>query len=49
MDLSQISVDYSKYILEKVLKPEELEKIKSQMENRAETGKKLLEKKEEKK
>ncbi|MGI0100787.1 MAG: hypothetical protein ACREBH_03685 [Candidatus Micrarchaeaceae archaeon] len=46
MDLSQISLDYSKYILEKVLKPEDLEKIRGQLENRAETGKKILEKKD---
>lgn len=48
MDLSQLSVDYSRYILENVLKPEDVESIKKQMENRAETGKKLLEKKDEK-
>ncbi|MDE1871551.1 MAG: hypothetical protein KGI06_04930 [Candidatus Micrarchaeota archaeon] len=47
MDLSQISVDYSKYILEKVLKPEDIENIRTQLENRTETGKKLLEKKDE--
>lgn len=49
MDLSQISLDYSKYILEKVLKPEDVEKLKGQLENRFETGKKLLEKKEDEK
>lgn len=42
MDLSQISMDYSKFILEKVLKKEDLENIKKQMENRAELGKKFL-------
>jgi hypothetical protein len=41
MDLSQISVDYSKYILEKVLKPEDMELIKQQIENRVEIGKKI--------
>ncbi len=49
MDLSQISLDYSKYILEKVLKPEDVEALKGQLDNRFETGRKLLEKKEEKK
>ena len=42
MDLSQISMDYSKYILEKVLKPEDIEKIKGQIENRIEIGKKMM-------
>ena len=46
MDLSQISMDYSKYILEKVMKPEDVENMKRQLENRAETGRKLLEKKD---
>ncbi len=49
MDLSQISLDYSKYILEKVLKPEDIAKIREQLENRHELGKRLLEKKHEKK
>ena len=48
MDLSQISLDYSKYILENVLKPEELEKVRKQLSNRIETGKKLMDKKDEK-
>jgi hypothetical protein len=43
MDLSQISVDYSKYILEKVLKPEDMEAIKQQIDHRAEMGKKIRE------
>lgn len=47
MDLSQISLDYSKYILEKVMKPEDLEKIKDQMNRRHEAGKKLLEGKDD--
>ena len=42
MDLSQISLDYSKYMLEKVLKPEDLEKISDQLSRRHQTGKKLL-------
>jgi hypothetical protein len=49
MDLSQISLDYSKYILEKVLKPEDVEALKGQLNNRFETGKKLLDKKEDEK
>ena len=49
MDLSQISLDYSKYILEKVMKPEDVELMKKQIENRHEIGKKLLDKKDEKK
>lgn len=48
MDLSQISLDYSRYILEKVLKPEDVDKIKGQLDNRMEIGKKMLEKKDEK-
>ncbi len=43
MDLSQISMDYSKFILEKVLKPEQVEDIRKNMLNRAELGKKFLE------
>lgn len=51
MDLSQLSIDYSKYMLERVLKPEDVKAIEEQLRNRAELGKKLLEKKggEEKK
>jgi hypothetical protein len=49
LDISQISLSYSRYVLEKVLKPEDLEKINAQMENRALVGKRLMEKKEEKK
>jgi hypothetical protein len=45
MDISQISIDYSKYVMEKVMSPEDLEKIKIQMDNRSEIGKRLLEKK----
>lgn len=48
MDVSQIAVDYSKFILEK-LKPEEVEAIRKQMDNRAEVGKQFLDKKDEKK
>jgi hypothetical protein len=47
MDISQISIDYSKYVMEKVMKPEDLEKFRAQLENRSEIGKKLLEKKDD--
>jgi hypothetical protein len=51
MDLSQISLDYSKYTLEHVLKPEDMERIEQQFRNRLELGKRIMEKKggEEKK
>ncbi len=45
MNVSQISVDYSQYILGRVLKKEDLEKIHSITKNREELGKKLMEKK----
>ena len=47
MDISQISVNYSKYIFERVLKPEDLETIKMDLENRAQIGKKLAESSED--
>ncbi len=49
MDLSQISMDYSKFILEKMLKPEDMEKIGKELENRAEVSKRFLESSREKK
>lgn len=51
LELSQISFNYSKYVLEKVLKPEELNNIKKQIDARAELGKKFMQggKPEEKK
>jgi len=45
MDISQISLDYSKLILEKVLKPEEVEEINNKLKNRAMLGKQFLEEK----
>lgn len=42
VSLSQISAEYSKYILTRVLTPEDLEKVKKEMENRHEMGKKLM-------
>ncbi|ASI14125.1 hypothetical protein Mia14_0837 [Candidatus Mancarchaeum acidiphilum] len=42
MDLSETSVNYSKYILEKVMKPDELKGIKTAIENRAVVGSKVI-------
>ena len=49
MDLSQVSVNYSKYIAEHVLKPEDMADVDKRLAQRLELGKKLLEKKDEKK
>lgn len=49
MDMSQIAVDYSRYILEKIMKPEDLEQVKRNLEQRAEIGRKLAEKAKEQK
>ena len=46
MDISQISINYSKYILDRVLKPEDLAIIQKDLENRSELGKKFLKKEE---
>jgi len=43
LDVSQFSVDYSRYILEKVLSSEDMAKINQDLENRREIGKKLME------
>ncbi len=42
MDISDISINYSKYILEKVLNPEEKASMQAHLDDRAELGKKLL-------
>lgn len=47
LDIAQFSTDYSRYILEKVLGPEDLAVIVKDMENRKEMGKRLIEKKKE--
>ncbi len=47
LDISQFSSQYSRYILEKVLQPEDLALITRDLENRKEMGKRLMEKKEE--
>jgi hypothetical protein len=46
MDVSQISLNYSKYVLEHVLKPDDIAGIEQQIGQRSELGKKLLEKKD---
>ena len=43
MDISNISINYSKYILEKVLKPEDVVEMANQIENRIVIGKKIRE------
>ncbi len=47
MDVSQMSTEYSRYILEKVLSPEDIKIINQEMENRKELGKRLMEKKDD--
>ncbi len=48
LQLSQVSMDYSEFILKKVLKPEDFENLKTNIEMREKLGKKLLEKKDDK-
>ncbi|EQD37123.1 hypothetical protein B2A_11861 [mine drainage metagenome] len=43
LDISNISLTYSKYILERVMDKDEAETIRKQLENRAEMGKRLIE------
>ncbi len=45
ISISQISVNYSEYILNRVLSKEDLEKVMQDMKNREEIGKRLLERK----
>ncbi len=49
LDVAQFSTEYSRYILEKVLRPEDMETIQKTLANREEVGKRLMEKKEEEK
>ena len=49
LDVSQFSTEYSRYILEKVLRPEDLDALQKALANREEIGKKLMEKKGEQK
>lgn len=46
LSLADISVSYSDYILNRVLTPEEREKLKKDMQSRSEVGRRMLEKKE---
>lgn len=48
VSLSQISAEYSKYILTKVLTKEDLEKINTSLEAREEMGKRLIKKEDPK-
>ncbi len=43
LDISNVSITYSKYILERVMDKGEVEMVRKQLENRAEMGKKLVE------
>jgi hypothetical protein len=49
MNLSTITADYKKYIMEKLTTPEEREKYARILEKKAELGRRILERKEEKK
>lgn len=49
MQIATTTYEYKKYILQKVAKPEDLEKYKKSLENKVELGKRILGKKEEKK
>ncbi len=42
VDMSGVSINYSRYILEKVLSPQDVAEIKKQIENRIEVGKKAM-------
>ena len=46
MDMSQLSAAYSRFILERVLKPDEIEAMNKSLMNRAEIGKRFLEKRD---
>ncbi|MDE1822746.1 MAG: hypothetical protein KGI00_00565 [Candidatus Micrarchaeota archaeon] len=45
IDIAQTAVDYSQYIMERVLTKDDLEKVKKDLKHREELGKRLLEKK----
>ncbi len=49
LNVATISVDYSHYILERVLNKDDIEKVKDDIKRREELGRKFLEKKDEKK
>ncbi len=46
LNVAQVSLEYNNYILSRILKKEDYEKIQEQMKNREALGKKLLEKKD---
>lgn len=45
LNLAQVSVDYSNYILGKVLKDEDLERVRKELKSREDLGKRLLDSK----
>jgi len=47
IDISQISINFSRYVLEKVLKKEDIDIIMKDLENRERIGRELLEKKKQ--
>lgn len=47
IDLAQTAVDYSQYIMERVLTKDDFEKVKKDLRHREELGKRLLEKRRE--
>ena len=47
LDVAQFSTEYSRYILEKVLKPEDFDTIMKDLKNREVLGKKLIDSKKE--
>jgi len=49
MDLASITADYKRYIMQKLTTPEDREKYARILEKKAELGRRILEKKEEKK
>jgi hypothetical protein len=49
IEISQVSFNYSKYVLEKILKPEELNDIKKQIEARTELGKRMMDQRKDEK
>ncbi|MGI0141124.1 MAG: hypothetical protein ACREBF_00520 [Candidatus Micrarchaeales archaeon] len=46
LDLSKVAMEYSQFILSRVLSKEDFEKAKTDLQNREMIGKKLLEKKD---
>ncbi|MCL5675298.1 MAG: hypothetical protein M1611_01665, partial [Candidatus Marsarchaeota archaeon] len=47
IDLSQTSLEYSSYILSRVMKKEDYEKIKEEIKGREELGKRYMKKEEQ--